>query len=487
MKQKLLLCPLTIFLLFACSYGQSADQAADQTVGDKIAGFPSRFLERIHRKTANLDKDLTRQTEKYLEKIQRREAKLQQKLARLDSNAAKDLFEGSAGKYAALAEKMRTDTGSGKATLSGEYQPHADSLNGMLGFLQQKMPGQRIPGIDGATQELQTLQAKMEDAGQVKEYIRQRRQQIGDYISQHAGMAGALGKEYQDMNQDLYYYSQSVRQYKEMLNDPDKMEEKALSLLNKLPAFQAFMKNNSQLAGLFSLPSNYGSPASLAGLQTRDQVSALINGQVAAGGSGGASALQANLETAQSQLDGYKDKLSQLGHGSGDIDMPDFKPNNQKTRTFWRRLEYGANFQTTRNNYYFPTVSDLGLSVGYKINNSSTAGIGASYKLAWGNGIQHVAFSSQGLGLRSFIDVKIKGSFFASGGFEYNYTTPFRSMQQLHKWDDWTRSGLIGISKTVSVKSRVFRKTKVQLLWDFLSYQQAPATRPVLFRIGYMW
>jgi hypothetical protein len=81
--------------------------------------------------------------------------------------------------------------------------------------------------------------------------------------------------------------------------------------------------------------------------------------------------------------------------------------------------------------------------------------------------------------------VKIKGSFFASGGFEYNYTTPFRSMQQLHKWDDWTRSGLIGISKTVSVKSRVFKKTKLQLLWDFLSYQQTPKTQAFLFRIGY--
>jgi len=53
-----------------------------------------------------------------------------------------------------------------------------------------------------------------------------------------------------------------------MLNDPDKMTKKALSLLNKLPAFQAFMKQNSQLAGLFNLPSNYGNPASLAGLQT---------------------------------------------------------------------------------------------------------------------------------------------------------------------------------------------------------------------------
>jgi len=479
---------LTGLLMNVCTQGQSAIQPDGVVADDKTAPFPSRFLDRIRRKTADLDQQLSRQTEKCLQKMARREARMQQKLNAVDPAAAKTLFAGSAQQYAALAQKMQQDTGSRGGSISGEYRPYTDSLQGMLGFLKQGMPAVKLPGgaaVDGAQRQLQTLQAKMQDAEQAKDYIRQRRQQIGDYISQHAGAAGALGKQYQGMKEDLYYYSQTVRQYKEMLNTPDKLEAQALSVLSKLPAFQVFMKRNSQLAGLLSLPGNYGSTQSLAGLQTRDQVSALINSQVAAGGAGGAAALQANLQSAQSQLDGYKNKLSQLARGSGDIDMPDFKPNNQKTKAFWQRLEYGVNFQTTRNNYYFPTVSDLGLSVGYKLGNSSTAGFGASYKLGWGNGINHVVLSSQGLGLRSFVDVKLKGSFFVSGGFEYNYTTPFHSVQQLRRWDDWTRSGLIGISKTISVKSRVFKKTKLQLLWDFLSYQQVPKTKEILFRIGY--
>ena len=43
-----------------------------------------------------------------------------------------------------------------------------------------------------------------------------------------------------------------------MLKDPKKIEQKALSILNKLPAFQKFMKQNSQLASLFRIPDNYG-------------------------------------------------------------------------------------------------------------------------------------------------------------------------------------------------------------------------------------
>ena len=446
-------------------------QSVDSTA-DKVLRFPSRLLGKLQSRTARLDQQLTQQTTNYLQKMQRREEKMRKKLFVVDSNAAKQLFAGSAQQYAALAQKISTDTGSPHQALNGTYLPYLDSLQGAMKFL-------------GAPGQFQALQAKMADADQAKAFIQQRKQQISQYISQHANLQGLLSKQYAGMNQDVYYYSQQLRQYKEMWTQPDQLEQKALALLNKLPAFQTFMKNNSQLAGLFHLPGNYGSPAALAGLQTKDVVAQQIQSQVAAGGPGGAAALQSNMQSAESQLDGYKDKLSKLGQGNGDMDMPDFKPNDQKTKTFWRRLEYGANFQTTHNNYYFPTVTDLGLSLGYKLGHSNVVGVGASYKIGWGNGIQHVALSSQGVGLRSFLEIKIKSSFSATGGFEYNYTTPFTSFQDIRQIQRWTQSGLIGISKTVSMKSRVFKKTKLQLLWDFLSYQQVPKTQPIIFRVGY--
>jgi hypothetical protein len=465
-----------LLLLFIISYSADAQDQPDKAAA--AANFPSRFFRKLEHKIADLDDQLTHQTKKYMECMRRREQRMYNKLCRKDSAAAKALFAGSIGQYDALSQKLASDTGGGSLHLSGEYQAYTDSLQGMLKFLKND-------GAAGSLSHLKTLEAKMQDADQIKEFVRQRKQEISQYVQQHSGLAGLLGKDYQGMNQDVYYYSQQVRQYKEMLNDPDKLTRQALAMLNKLPAFQAFMKQNSQLAGLFNLPSNYADPASLSGLQTRDQVAALIQQQVSAGGAGGAAALQANLQSAQSQLDGYKDKLSKLGGGSGDIDMPDFKPNEQKTKTFWKRLEYGTNFQTTRNNYYFPTVSDFGLSVGYKLSDRSIVGVGSSYKLGLGNGIQHIAFSSQGMGLRSFVEVKLKGSFSATGGLEYNYNRPFASYQQLHRWDEWTKSGLIGVVKTVSMKSRVFKKTKVQLLWDFLSYGQVPRTQALIFRLGY--
>jgi hypothetical protein len=489
-------------LVLTISHAQSVD-----SVTSKVFSFPSRLLGRLQKKTADLNNQLTQQTEAYLKKMARREATMQKKLAGVDSNAAKSLFAGSAAQYAALQQKMRTDTGHAGQSFSGAYPAYLDSLQGSVAFLKQNpqlvngSSASQINQLQGAGSQLQAFQAKMGIADQAKAYLQQRKQLIAQYLAQHSNLQGLLGSSYAGMNQDVYYYSQQIRQYEEMWSSPDKLEQQALLLLNRFPAFQTFMKNNSMLGGLFNLPGNYGTPQAVAGLQSKDQVAALVKQQVGVtnvagaaqsaasggGGSGGAGmdALQSNLQSAQSQLDTYKSKLSALGAGNGNMDMPDFKPNDQKTKTFWKRIQYGVNFQTSRNNYYFPTVTDFGLSLAYKLGNGNLIGVGASYKLGWGNGIQHIAFSNEGVGLRSFLQIKIKGTFSAAGGLEYNYTTPFASFQELKQIQDWTKSGLIGVIKTVSTKNRVFKSTSLSLLWDFLSYQQVPQTQPFVFRIGY--
>lgn len=471
---------------------QSSDPAMD-----KVVNFPVRLFSKLHRRTADLNQQLTRQASAYLEKMARQEQRLQKKLSSLDPTAAKGLFAHSQEQYTRLLQQLQTDTGSRRplASLTGTYQPYMDSLQGALAFLQKNPGWMRTKGqpsspaiqaqLQGATRALQAFQAKMQVAGQAQTFIQQRRQEITQYINTHATGKNLLNKSLSGLNRQAYYYSQQLRSYRELWDHPDQLEQKALSMLNKLPAFQTFMKDNSQLGNLFHLPGNYGASQTLSGLQTRDQVSQLIQQQVAAAGANGPAALAANLQSAGSQLDGYKSRLSQLGTGNGDLPMPDFAPNDQRTKTFWKRLEYGTNFQTTHNSYYFPTVTDLGLSLGYRLGHSNVIGVGASYKLGWGNGIQHIALSSQGAGLRSFVNIHLKSSFSATGGWEYNYTTPFTSFQQIRRIDRWTESGLIGVTKTVSMKSRMFKKTALSLLWDFLSYRQTPPTQPLLFRIGY--
>jgi hypothetical protein len=483
------------FLCLAVSttYAQTVD-----STGGKLLNYPSRFFGKLQSKLTGLNSQLASQSQRYLEKMARREAKLQQKLMSSDSIGAKQLFAGSARQYAALIQKLKSDTGSPHQRLSGQYQPYADSLQGELAFLKknpQLLNNTNPAVLKGSISQLQAAQARLQVANEAKVFIQQRQLQITQYLSQHNSLQGLQSKYTSGINQDAYYYSQQVNAYRAMLNDPGKMGQKALSVVSGLPAYQRFMTTNGQLAGMFKLPggggSSGGSAQPLPGLQTHSQIASQVQSQVSSGasgssgGGGGMGEIQSKVQAAQGQLDSYKSKLSQLGAGGTLADAPSFRPNDQKTKTFWHRFEYGVNFQTTTSSYYYPTTTNFGASLGYRLGHSNVVGIGASYAMGWGSSIRHVSITGQGVGLRSFLQIGIKNGFSATGGFEYNYTTQFTNLQQLRQLESWTRSGLIGLSKTVSTKSRVFKKTQVQLLWDFLSYQQVPKTQPLLFRLAY--
>ncbi len=481
---KILVCLLGALICFVCcSYGQIDSTAM------MLAKFPNRIFAKINSKASSLDDALTKQTEKYLQRLARKEKKIQNRLYKLDSNAAKNLFNGTQAKYAALENSMTNTVSTNGSPLTGEYLPYVDSLKSSISFAQKNPALLNVSPkvqaqINASLAQFNQLQNNFTNADQVKAYIQQRKQAFKDQLQQY--MQNSAMKKYLDQyNQDCYYFSEQIREYKEALNDPDLMLQKALVILNKIPAFTHFIQQNGQLAGLFGIPSDYGSAEGLVGLQTRDQVQQLMNGQISEGGAGGMAAFQSNLETAHDQLDQFKDKLAKLGGGSGDIDMPDFKPNNQKTKSLMQRLEIGVNLQTTRANGYFPSETAIGISLGYLVSNKITAGIGGSYIAGWGSGINHIRFSNQGAGVRLFADLKIGKTLYISGGFEENYVTPFTSLAQLQTSSMWQRSGLIGLSKMVSLPGKVVKKTKVSILWDFLSFSQVPPSQSFVFRVGY--
>lgn len=462
-------------------------QDANSTYNN-IENFPDKFLTALNKKTSRLDKQLSKQTEKYIHRLQRNEEKLKHNLYRVDSNATKNLFLLNTNEqYSAFLSKIKTDSIYDSNKMTGEYIPGLDTLHGSLSFLSsnpQFLNSSKGLSADlqGSLAKLNRMEAKLQDAEQVKQFIRQRKEQIKKYLLQFAHLPHNISSIYNDYNKDLYYYGSQLSTVKEELNDPDKLIKKALSILQNFQAFRSFMEQNSVLASLFPGQGNYGTPQAIAGLQTRDQVYQMIQTQLSSANSMGA--FTQNFENAQSQLDHLKDRLIHYGKEGSDVDIPDFKPNTQKTKKVISRLEYGTNVQTQRSNYLFPVTTDFGLSMGYKLNDKSIVGVGASYKVGWGADINHINLSSQGASIRSYMDVKIKGSFYASAGLEYNYQHPFDSIGVVKNMRNWKESGLVGISKIISLKTKFFKKTKVQLLWDFLNYKE-PGTEPLKFRVGY--
>lgn len=303
-----------------------------------------------------------------------------------------------------------------------------------------------------------------------------------DALAKYTHLPPGLQKQYEKINKTAYYYKAQVKEYKNILKDPQKIEATTLKMLNKIPAFQTFMQQNSQLASLFALPQNYATAASLSGLQTRNSVQQIIQQRVASGGPSAMQQVQQNLSQAHAEMNKLKDRMNQIANGGGDPDMPDFKPNNQKTKSFLKRLEYGFDVQFSKSKSLLPSGSDIGLSVGYKPNDKSLAGLGLSYKMGMGS-MQHLRLSSEGLGLRSFVDYKIKNQFYLSGGYEMNYLSGFEKIEELKEYAAWQRSALIGLSKKYKINKKF--KGEMKLLYDFLHREHVPVSRAVVWRLGY--
>ena len=477
---------------------------------DSLVQVPKGLETSIHQNIGSLDKKLTRQSEKYLRDFAKQEEKLLKALSKTDSGAAAVMLQSGKATYEKLSKGLLEANTQTEKLLSGEYIASLDSLQGMLGFLKDaKNLVSRSKDIQqqlgSSLQQVNKLQHKLSEASNIQQVIHQRQAALQQLLGSYTNLPKDVSKYFGKYQQQVFYYGQQVREYKEALNDPDKLVRKALEVLRAVPAFQSFMQKNSLLASLFPTPENYGTPQALNGLQTRTAVQQQLLQRLPSGATNGgdpAQYLQQQMLQAQGELDKLKDQLDKLGikgGGSSDMPMPDFKPNHQKTKSFLQRLDFTSNFQTQRSNQYYPVRTDISINIGYKFSDKAVAGIGLAGRMGWGDSWQKIRLSSQGGGFRSYFDWKAPdlfktGSRFMSSlwftaGAELNYNRPIGSLTVFKNYNNWNKSALAGLTKKFSMSSPVKKGRKVegnmQLLYDFLYKQQIPSTPALVWRVGY--
>lgn len=423
-----------------------------------------------------IERALAKQTERYLSKLEKQERKLKSKLLKKDSALAIELFPGSLMKKYQQLQALSTGTHGYTSYIAG-----LDSLSTALKFLSvhQITSNGQLPD---ALQQIAALQGKLDASAQIQEFIQNRQQLLRNQF-QRLGLV----KELKSFQKQVYYYKAHIHEYKELFDSPEKWQERILAAVRQMPQFKDFFARHSAFASFFPPATPVDPNQVVSGLQTRSQVMQFVSSNFG-GNQTSSSTLLRNITTAQSQATPPLD-FSKLKSGSfGDDEFnssPDFKPNSQKTKSFLKRWELGTNLQSQRGNMFYPVTTDLALSAGYKLNDQSILGIGLSYKVGLGKGFRDFKITHEGIGVRSFADVKLKGNLFISGGFEYNYQKVFANIRQAYNLDDWQKSGLIGLTKTVSIQSKFLKKTRMQLLWDFLSAQQTPRGKAIKFRVGY--
>jgi hypothetical protein len=487
-------CALLFTCILLCTHRVCAQSDSIlNKIPSSVSDVDSKVVTGLEEQYSSLQSKLNKQSAKLLTKMQRKEDKLQSKLTAIDSIKAQQLFtDGVTKQYQDLQAGLSKTTDKFKRFPLEEYIPGIDSVQTSLSFLLKNpnLPTEKSAQIQSATAKLKDLQGELQKANDIQAFVREREAALKEQL-----MNTSLAKHLIGINKQVYYYQAQLAEYKSMLNDKEKLKDKLLETVRTLPAFQKFWQKNSYLAALFPMPANYGTPQALAGLQTKANVQNIVAQRIGTGGGTSVNPqqyFQQSVSAAQAQLDKLKDKFNKFsnGNGSSDMTLPDFNPNDQKTKSFLKRLEYGLNVQSEPGRYSLPAMSDIALTLGYKLSDNKSLGIGASYKVGWGT-IQHVQISSEGLGLRSYVDIKSpiksKGMFFQglwiSGGFEYNYLSSFRSIQELHdNVDVWQRSALMGITKKYKIGKK---EGNMQLLYDFLHNWQTPPSTALKFRLGY--
>lgn len=473
---------LTLLLLYLPAGCWSPDlnaQATGTGLNMPLLTTPQTF-DRVSKRTNKLTIRLQKASERHLRKFRQLEAMINQIITdTIKRNLDMMQFPSSCCLF-------DSTTGNNLATFF--YSGRLDSLTTSLKLLKEQNALQPIDQtiINQTLGELQLLNTNLAGSSQLASFIQNRLQRYC-----YALPTNVFAKKLLAYQKEFYYYKTRIHIYERQLEAPDKWSDLLIRQARRLPQFQSFFARNSQLGQLFAMPgvqvddlSNHAAT----GLQTRAAVEEGFRNRF-----GSAADLNVTIQSHMPESGVTQDGLRSRAEGfvtgvlggAGTLQMPaGFKPNMQKTKTFWKRLEPGCNIQSLSARYLFPVTTDIGLSLGYKLNDRSILGVGTSYKLGWGQGWDHIALTHQGLSLRSFVDVQLKGSIYISGGYEQNYRAAFNSIAALKNYSAWQGSGLIGMTKKYTAGKL---KGNMQLLWDFLSYYQQPRAANLLWRIGYVF
>ena len=444
-----------------------------------LSELPNKYFKEVDKKIDVYSNRITGKTEKTLLKLSRWEKKIQVALEKVNPGAAEHLFGPGRTTFSSMLAKYQSGTGIVEKS-KARYDSYRDKLTTSLKYIEAKktyLDSSILKPLLNASKKAENLELDIANTEAIEKFVKERKKELINETIKYLGKNKYLSK----INKESYYYIETLRNYKELFKDPSKAEETAVKLLNEIPGFDKFLKQNGMIASLFGNGGS-GNTQDIAGLQTSSSLSSMIQSKISAGGPNAQQVFAEKMKNVQNEISQLKDKVAKQGGSTGSTEIPDFKPNPQKSKTFFQRLEFGVNLQTQRSSAYFPAATTLAGTVGYKLNSSGIIGFGFSYRLGLGDW-NKIKVTHEGVGFRSFIDWKLKKQLFLSGGFEMNYDVSIKKLVELKNMQSWQQSGLIGLNKKFQINKKF--TGNIQLLYDFLHSNQVPRKQAIVYRVGY--
>ena len=467
----------TLLVCFTC-YITGIISGQSESSGQVVAP-PERIFSGIADRATVIQNQLVKQTGKCLSRLGKIEKRLKRKLMDHDSLLAVHLFQDGTGH--SFSELLPDEN----YNVASFYSGHFDSLYTAIEFMKRTSEW-HSDKLKNLSESYRQLQSAFSSSAFLKKKVNERLLYLKEAFE-----SVRKPKELKKLQQQVQYFQLYTDAFTEIYNDPSKMEMKLLQLVSQKPSFSEFFNKHSMLSKLFVIPGS--SPEGSAGLQTRSMISQSLI-QKLGPGTTTSELIKENRMSAEGILNGIKSRVSIFIPAGNEDHMSEGVPvNTLKATPIGKRLEYGFDIQSQKARYSFPALCEIGVSLGYKLNGRSVIGIGASFKIGLGKGWDHIAITHQGMGLRSFVDWKIRNAqdhdqaWFISGAYEHNYIEMPAQLQQ-KGMNGFQKSGLIGLTRRYHFSLPGPKKKltgALRLAWDLLSYYQLPRTQTFIFRIAY--
>lgn len=367
-----------------------------------------------------------------------------------------------------------------KLNLSHKYTSKLDSIATGLNLTKSLSPHKTE--IDRVQAQVTELSDELLKAEKIKSLVETNLQHLSSFQK-----IKSIEKQIAQYKKLAIGYNTRIRETQDLLKQPEKIGKKLLSELRQQPAFQNFFAKYSELAKLFpSTESPMGNMTSIPGLQQRDQLMEHIKTAMGGTSFDPIQLLQTSQQGGQQQ-NPITQATQSLQKKINATSTRDYEDPGYKGLSFTQRIFLQTNVQSSSGNRWLPSHTSFAIGSGYMINPKAQLSVEVVWRMGWGQPIKNIHITHQGFGLRSFLDWKVKGQWWITGSYEKNYYPSYQQIAVASNEHGWRNSALMGISKTMAIKSKGMKKFKMQLLYDFLAPSQTPYTSPWKYRMGYIF
>jgi len=476
-------------LSFSFPYDSLAIEQAAQTVFQKKISQSNSYYRKLDVTNGSFLKKLKKQEARIQSKLQQTDSLKYQQYLALKSPDMDSLMHLS--QDSAFIQKLNTTGRKAKSVL--------DTLQGLQNFM-----GKYTDNPLGRTFDLSDLQQK----AALQQYLQQ----------QVAARTGALEKLLKGTKLENYgsklnntglQYKQQAAYWKQLLDEPDATEEKALDYLRGIDGFEEQLNPNKGN----SMPGKSAAELEALGYQTKAKVGEQLKQQFGEQLSNVSQQAGAQLKEYTAALDKplQQVKQAQQTFKEGKQKLTESKNSIQATKNglkkpagfknpvrgipFWQRWETQYNFQTQRASAdgTRPVMLQMGLNLSYRQSKAMSIGIGLDGSIGLGRDWQHLKLTYEGILGRVFLDHKLVWGISLQGGYEKSLRPMNRAYTQLQEQygnatNIKTAMGLLqdaaylGIMKSYRINSKM--QGTMLVGYNFLN-DKTKISSPWIIRLGW--